>query len=174
MVSLRKSVEGRRIRRFVIYHMKGTYRRQKEREDIYLATEKEQVQVRELRNGSQTKKRDYSVRMRTQNTQRNGNGGRRRNGMRSGKPDIVPSNRQPRREQKKTPVRIVPLGGLNEIGKNMTVIECSNDMFILDCGLAFPDMDMPGVDIVIPDFTRGAWKDYQPWPVIDMEKVLHG
>ena len=57
------------------------------------------------------------------------------------------------KEVKKTPVRIIPLGGLNEIGKNMTVFECSNDMFILDCGLAFPDADMPGVDIVIPDFT---------------------
>ena len=54
---------------------------------------------------------------------------------------------------RKTPVRIIPLGGLNEIGKNMTVFECSNDAFILDCGLAFPDADMPGVDIVIPDFT---------------------
>ena len=42
---------------------------------------------------------------------------------------------------------------MNEIGKNMTVIECSNDMFIIDCGLAFPDTEMPGVDIVIPDFT---------------------
>ena len=60
--------------------------------------------------------------------------------------------RQPK-EVKKTPVCIIPLGGLNEIGKNMTVFECSNDMFILDCGLAFPDADMPGVDIVIPDFT---------------------
>ena len=57
------------------------------------------------------------------------------------------------REQRRTPVRIIPLGGLNEIGKNMTVFECSNDMFILDCGLAFPDAEMPGVDIVIPDFT---------------------
>ena len=55
--------------------------------------------------------------------------------------------------RQKTPVRIIPLGGLNEIGKNMTVFECSNDMFILDCGLAFPDAEMPGVDIVIPDFT---------------------
>ncbi|MCI5794450.1 MAG: ribonuclease J [Ruminococcus sp.] len=57
------------------------------------------------------------------------------------------------KEVRKTPVRIIPLGGLHEIGKNMTVFECSNDMFILDCGLAFPDADMPGVDIVIPDFT---------------------
>jgi ribonuclease J len=61
-------------------------------------------------------------------------------------------SRQPK-EVKKTPVKIIPLGGLNEIGKNMTVFECSNDIFILDCGLAFPDADMPGVDIVIPDFT---------------------
>ena len=60
--------------------------------------------------------------------------------------------RQPK-EIRRTPVRIIPLGGLNEIGKNMTVFECSNDIFILDCGLAFPDADMPGVDIVIPDFT---------------------
>lgn len=57
------------------------------------------------------------------------------------------------KEIRKTPIRIIPLGGLNEIGKNMTVFECCNDMFILDCGLAFPDADMPGVDIVIPDFT---------------------
>ena len=56
------------------------------------------------------------------------------------------------RESKKATVKIIPLGGLNEIGKNMTVFECSNDIFILDCGLSFPDADMPGVDIVIPDF----------------------
>ncbi len=56
------------------------------------------------------------------------------------------------RESKKATVKIIPLGGLNEIGKNMTVFECSNDIFILYCGLSFPDSDMPGVDIVIPDF----------------------
>lgn len=63
-----------------------------------------------------------------------------------------PKTRQSK-EIKRTPVKIIPLGGLNEIGKNMTVFMCSNDMFILDCGLTFPDADMPGVDIVIPDFT---------------------
>lgn len=57
------------------------------------------------------------------------------------------------RAVKRTPLRIIPLGGLNEIGKNMTVFKCGNDMFIVDCGLAFPDSDMPGVDLVIPDFT---------------------
>lgn len=50
-------------------------------------------------------------------------------------------------------MRIIPLGGLLEIGKNMTVIECGNDMFIVDCGLSFPDEEMPGVDLVIPDFS---------------------
>ena len=50
-------------------------------------------------------------------------------------------------------VRIVFLGGLNEIGKNITLFECDGDMFLLDCGMAFPDGDMLGVDLVIPDFT---------------------
>lgn len=58
-----------------------------------------------------------------------------------------------KKENRKTPVKIIPLGGLNEIGKNMTAFECSNDIFIVDCGLAFPDSEMLGVDIVIPDFT---------------------
>ncbi|MBR6102060.1 MAG: ribonuclease J [Ruminococcus sp.] len=58
-----------------------------------------------------------------------------------------------REPQRKTPVKIIPLGGLNEIGKNFTVIECANDMFVIDCGLAFPDSEMLGIDIVIPDFT---------------------
>lgn len=55
------------------------------------------------------------------------------------------------KKQKK--IRIIPLGGLNEIGKNLTVFEYGNDVILLDCGMAFPDDDMPGVDIVIPDIT---------------------
>lgn len=50
-------------------------------------------------------------------------------------------------------VKIYFLGGINEVGKNMTLYEYGEDMFIVDCGLAFPDNDMPGVDLVIPDFT---------------------
>ena len=53
----------------------------------------------------------------------------------------------------KEKLKIIPLGGLNEIGKNMTVIEYGNDMVVVDCGLAFPDDDMLGVDLVIPDTT---------------------
>ncbi len=68
-------------------------------------------------------------------------------------PQSFPKKRPERAPRDKTPVRIIPLGGLGEIGKNMTVIECANDMFIIDCGLAFPDAEMLGVDLVIPDFT---------------------
>lgn len=50
-------------------------------------------------------------------------------------------------------VRIAFLGGLNEVGKNMTLYECGDDMILVDCGLAFPEPDMLGVDLVIPDFT---------------------
>lgn len=50
------------------------------------------------------------------------------------------------------PIKIIPLGGLNEIGKNMTVIECRGEILIIDCGLSFPDDEMFGIDMVIPDF----------------------
>lgn len=52
-----------------------------------------------------------------------------------------------------SPVKLIPIGGLNEIGKNMTVLEYKNDIMIIDCGLSFPDDEMFGIDIVIPDFS---------------------
>ena len=54
---------------------------------------------------------------------------------------------------KRGALRIMALGGLSEIGKNMTVIEYGEDIVVIDCGLAFPDEEMPGVDLVIPDIT---------------------
>lgn len=54
---------------------------------------------------------------------------------------------------KNSKLKIIPLGGLNEIGKNLTVFEYGDDIVVLDCGLAFPDDEMPGIDMVIPDFT---------------------
>lgn len=51
------------------------------------------------------------------------------------------------------PIKIIPLGGLNEIGKNMTVLEYRDEILIIDCGLSFPDDDMFGIDMVIPDFS---------------------
>ncbi len=52
------------------------------------------------------------------------------------------------------PVRLTMLGGLNEIGKNITMFEYGDDAFLIDCGMAFPDEDLLGVDIVLPDFTH--------------------
>ncbi len=52
-----------------------------------------------------------------------------------------------------SPVKIAFLGGINEVGKNLTVIEYNDEMIIIDAGLAFPDSSMPGIDLVIPDFT---------------------
>ena len=52
-----------------------------------------------------------------------------------------------------SPVRVIFLGGLGEIGRNCAVIEVEDRLLIIDCGLMFPDVDMPGVDLVLPDFT---------------------
>ncbi len=54
---------------------------------------------------------------------------------------------------KKTKLKMIPLGGLHEIGKNMTVFEYGNNIILVDCGSAFPDEAMPGIDLVIPDIT---------------------
>ena len=54
---------------------------------------------------------------------------------------------------KKSNLKIIPLGGIEEIGKNITVFEYENDIVIVDCGVAFPEDDMLGIDLVIPDFT---------------------
>ncbi len=50
-------------------------------------------------------------------------------------------------------LKVIPIGGLNEIGKNMTLLECNGQILIIDCGLSFPEDEMYGIDIVIPDFT---------------------
>ena len=53
----------------------------------------------------------------------------------------------------KKKLKVIPLGGLEEIGKNMTVFEYGGDIIVVDCGLAFPEDEMLGIDIVIPDVT---------------------
>ena len=88
------------------------------------------------------------------------------NGERGGKgqqsaPVAVPQERTGSRSRRgrpkkvpDLPVRLTMLGGLNEIGKNITMVEYGEDAFLIDCGMAFPDEDMLGVDIVLPDFAH--------------------
>ena len=54
---------------------------------------------------------------------------------------------------KKSKLKVIPLGGLHEVGKNITVFEYEDDMIIVDCGISFPEDDMLGIDLVIPDVT---------------------
>ena len=103
--------------------------------------------------------------------QKNGNGRRRTDGQSKPQTRKQPAAKtarttaakqepkQPQRRSKsagktaKPSIKVYFLGGLNEIGKNFTLFECENDMMIIDCGMAFPDGDMLGIDLVIPDFT---------------------
>ena len=93
----------------------------------------ETEQVREVRNNPQPRKRNYGGKPRSQgghhNSERQPGGNRRHT---AGRPRSNNAQQPRQTRQKRTPVRIIPLGGLNEIGKNMTVFECCNDMFILD------------------------------------------
>ncbi|MCA9982557.1 MAG: MBL fold metallo-hydrolase, partial [Anaerolineales bacterium] len=59
-------------------------------------------------------------------------------------------------------LKIIPLGGLGEIGKNMTAIEYGRNVLIIDAGVMFPEHDMLGIDLVIPDFTHYL-KDKKDW-----------
>ena len=54
---------------------------------------------------------------------------------------------------KRQSIKLIPLGGVSGIGKNMMVIEKANQMIIIDCGLMFPDDETPGIDYLIPDFS---------------------
>lgn len=98
---------------------------------------------------AKSQKRNYKLKQNWYSRNRNNqNAGKNSTGKSSGRGsvrDIKPI--------KKPPVKISFLGGLNEIGKNITVIECEGDIVIVDCGMAFPDGDMLGVDLVIPDFS---------------------
>jgi len=65
---------------------------------------------------------------------------------------VKPTEHAKPRAKSKNELRIIPLGGLNEIGKNITAFEYGNDIIIVDCGMSFPEDEMFGIDVVIPDF----------------------
>ena len=66
---------------------------------------------------------------------------------------VNPKNRTIKEEVNKEPVKIIPLGGLEQIGMNITAFEYKDSIVVVDCGMAFPDDDMLGIDLVIPDVT---------------------
>lgn len=74
-------------------------------------------------------------------------------GKNSAKTDAVRRLGKPARKAEPNSVRVSFLGGLNEIGKNLTMYETDDDIVLVDCGMAFPGEEMPGIDLVIPDFT---------------------
>lgn len=69
--------------------------------------------------------------------------------------NTAPKSKAPthKRKGKLGKLRVIMLGGLQEVGKNVTLLEYRNDIIVVDCGMGFPDEDMPGVDLVIPDFS---------------------
>ena len=73
--------------------------------------------------------------------------------MKKGEQEIIETRNISAEIFKKSKLKIIPLGGLHEIGKNITVFEYENEIIVVDCGLSFPEDDMLGVDLVIPDIT---------------------
>ena len=77
----------------------------------------------------------------------------KKNNSKSNNNLIKGQNDKPREYPKTHGLKILPIGGLKEIGKNMTLFEYEDDILILDCGMSFPDEGMHGIDVVIPDFS---------------------
>jgi ribonuclease J len=85
-------------------------------------------------------------------------------------PKIMEKRTMPPRVAPRSSLRIIPLGGLEEIGRNMTIFEFGQDIIIVDMGLQFPDEDMPGIDYIIPDVTYLKGKERNIRGVI----ITHG
>ena len=93
------------------------------------------------------KKKYYAPKKNTQNSAK-------RNAPKTYKKSAAPTRRNSNTKKRENtkPMHIIPLGGLGEIGKNITIYEYDGDMILVDCGMTFPDEETPGIDIVIPDF----------------------
>lgn len=109
----------------------------KKRDDAKISTKKNDSNKTKDLNKQSVEKQHKSQKDKNQKQNNNHNNHHKRK-----KPVVEP----------KVPFKIIPLGGLKEIGKNCTLIECNDEILIIDCGFAFPDNEMFGVDVVIPDF----------------------
>lgn len=105
-------------------------------------------------NTNKTKKRANDSLQKKQNVKKSQTQNKKSNQKGTGKPNTdKKKSKLPKKQAPEKSVKIAFLGGLNEVGKNMTLYECEGDMILVDCGLAFPEPEMLGVDLVIPDFT---------------------
>ncbi len=128
----------------------------------------------DVQSNSQDSKQDQQKNQQSSNAQQQNNGQKKKRGTRSIKyvklekerpsltRDVQKDSSQKRSSKKRgsdqgkkpgAQMKIIPLGGLDAIGKNMTVFECGNDMVLDDAGLMFPDDDHPGIDLILPDYT---------------------
>ncbi len=124
---------------------------------------KEKTAARRTRRNPAEKKPINAVFSAPAKTQKNKSAGKSKKEMISDSmvPPLLPKRNEnkksrSKRSKKRFPagkLKIIPLGGLSEIGKNLTVIEYENDIILVDCGMGFPDDDMLGIDLVIPDIT---------------------
>ncbi|MCQ2454813.1 MAG: ribonuclease J [Clostridia bacterium] len=112
-------------------------------------------------NGSSAKKKYYNNRanQKSAKSDNESKSGQRKTGGKNYKQNgksFAKKNYNYEQKSKKNPskpIKIIPLGGLDEIGKNITLYEYDGDMMLVDCGMSFPDEETPGIDIVIPDFS---------------------
>ncbi len=116
-------------------------------------TETRSTETRNTRNVRNTRnKRDLTdTRIRRENKTDNNNKFEKNN--EEGKTDIKRGRRNNNNIFKQSKLKIIPLGGLHEVGKNITVFEYEDEIIVVDCGLSFPEDDMLGIDLVIPDIT---------------------
>ena len=111
---------------------------------------KENIEIKVENNNETENKNTKKTNRKTRNSNTNKTTNKTRT-TRKNKKDLVGAQEEV--GFKKDHLKIIPLGGIQEIGKNITVFEYGNDIVIVDCGVSFPEDDMLGIDLVIPDFT---------------------